>query len=170
MTIASKTTKGVKPSPTRKYSKYHVDTSTSGKKKRQALDFKSGELIEFDSLLEKRFYEEIIVPGMMDGTILNYCLQKKYQLQSSFKRNGKTIRAIDYVADFWYQLRTGEEKIVDTKGGMVDSVAKLKKKLFYSKYPDLDYEWMTWSKGTGWMEFDEFTKLKRKQKKEKEEN
>lgn len=150
----------------KQYSKYHVDISSDGKAKRTSIDLKTGNNVIFDSLLEKRYYENIIVPGMQSGTISDYKLQKKYILQPSFKHNGKTIRAIDYVADFWVQYADGTEKVYDTKGGMVDPAAKIKRKMMYYRYPDLDYQWITWSSATGWIEFDEYQKIK-KIKKEK---
>ena len=58
------------------------------------------------SKLEKRFYEDVVVSGMKDGTLVDYKLQVKYNLQESFKYMGKTIRAIDYISDFdlYYKL------------------------------------------------------------------
>lgn len=149
------------------YSKYHVDLSQQGKLNRIGKDYKTGEDIQFDSLLEKQFYEENIVNGMECGEIVDYDLQKKYQLQPSFKKNGKTIRAIDYVADAWVLYPDGTEKVFDVKGGLVDPVAKIKQKMMYYKYPDLDYTWVTYSKSTGWINYEEYEQLKRKKKRAK---
>ena len=93
-------------------------------------------------------------------------LQKKYKLQPSFRHNGKTIRAIDYVADFWVKYSDGSERVYDTKGGMVDPSAKIKRKLMYYIYPDLDYVWITHTKSTGWLDWDENEAVKRATKKE----
>ena len=98
--------------------------------------------------------------------IVDYELQKKYKLQPSFRHNGKTIRAIDYVADFWVKYSDGSERVYDTKGGMVDPSAKIKRKLMYYIYPDLDYVWITHTKSTGWIDWDENEALKRARKKE----
>ena len=148
----------------KQYSKYHVDISNNGKLKRTSIDLKTGKSIIFDSLLEKRYYENIIVPGMQAGSISDYKLQKKYILQPSFKHQSKTIRAIDYVADFWVRYADGTEKVYDTKGGMVDPSAKIKRKMMYYKYPDLDYQWITWTSTTGWIDFDEYQKIKKSKK------
>lgn len=151
----------------KKYSKYHVDISDKGKAERTAFDRKSQKQVLFDSKLEKQYYLEIICGGLDSGIITDYELQKRYILQPSYKHDGKTIRAIDYVADFWIKFADGSEKIIDTKGGLVDSVAKLKRKLFWNIYPELDYEWVTYTKATGWINWDEYEAIKKKRKKEK---
>ena len=149
----------------RQFSKYHVDVSEKGKQDRTAYDRKSREQVVFDSKLEKRFYTEVICAGLDSGVIADYELQKRYILQPSYKHDGKTVRAIDYVADFWIKFSDGAEKVVDTKGGLIDSVAKLKRKIFWKVYPDVDYQWMTWTKATGWVDWDEYESIKRKRKK-----
>ena len=86
--------------------KFKVSTTAKGIKDRQSIDYKTGETLTFMSKLEKRFYEDVVVSGMKDGTLVDYKLQVKYNLQESFKYMGKTIRAIDYISDFdlYYQL------------------------------------------------------------------
>ena len=136
----------------KKRSKYGVDQTTKGKQNRTVIDRKTEKEVCFDSLLEKRFYEDIVCAGLDSGEIVDYELQKKYKLQPSFRHNGKTIRAIDYVADFWVKYSDGSERVYDTKGGMVDPSAKIKRKLMYYIYPDLDYVWITHTKSTGWID------------------
>jgi len=148
-------------------SKFNVDTSKKGKKARTEIDFKTGKTIQFDSLLEKKFYDTYIITKMKSGELIDYELQCKYQLQPSFKRNGETIRAIDYVADFWIKFKDNTEKVIDTKGGMVDSIAKIKRKIMWKLYPEIDYEWLTHTNATGWINWDEYEKIKRDKKKEK---
>lgn len=150
----------------KKRSKYGVDQTAKGKQNRTVVDRKTEKEVCFDSLLEKRFYEDIVCTGLDSGEIVDYELQKKYKLQPSFKHNGKTIRAIDYVADFWIKYSDGSERVYDTKGGMVDPSAKIKRKLMYYIYPDLDYVWITHTKSTGWIDWDENEALKRARKKE----
>lgn len=42
--------------------------------------------------------------------------QVRFELQPSYKKNGKTIRAITYVADFVYiDIKTGKVVVEDTK-------------------------------------------------------
>ena len=63
-------------------------------------------------------------------------LQPKFLLQASFKKNGKTHRAINYIADFRY-IENGKIVIEDFKG-METEVFKIKRKLFEYNYPDLE--------------------------------
>ena len=52
-----------------------------------------------------------------------------------------------------------------------DSVAKLKRKLFWYVYPDIDYKWVCWSKvDGGWCDYDIVTKNRQNRKKVKREN
>lgn len=69
------------------------------------------------------------------GVIHNLELQKRYELQPSFKLNGKTIRSITYIADFVY-IQDGVEIVEDVKGSkyMETEAFKIKKKMFEYKY------------------------------------
>ena len=58
----------------------------------------------------------------------------KYNLQPSFKINGKTIREISYIADFTYTDNTTEELVVEDVKGYKTDIYKLKQKLFTYKY------------------------------------
>ena len=62
--------------------------------------------IKFDSIKEKNYYIKLKLLEK-SGKIKDLKLQVKFELQPSFKFKGKTIRAINYVADFTYY----EEKI-----------------------------------------------------------
>ena len=92
--------------------------------------------IKFDSLKESKRYNELkILEKAKEITELR--LQVKFELQPSFKKNNKTIRKIEYIADFVYYDNKIQQYIVeDTKGYRTD-VYKLKKKLFEYKYPHL---------------------------------
>lgn len=143
------------------YSKYHVNTSSNGKKLRTSIDYNTKKEIIFDSLLEKKYYEDIILSGISDGSIISYELQKKYILQPSFRYKNIAIRAIEYIADFVVRYSDGTEKIIDIKGGHVDSIAKIKRKIFYYKYPNFFYEWITYTQKTGWILWEQYKKIKR---------
>ena len=69
------------------------------------------------------------------GKIKNLELQPVFELQPTFKKNGKTYRAIKYMADFKYN-EINKIVIEDTKG-FKNKVYLLKRKLFEYKYPDL---------------------------------
>lgn len=90
----------------------------------------------FDSKLEARRYHELLLMQKA-GIICDLKTQVPFILQPSFKKGGKTIRAITYKADFVYTVcGTGATVVEDTKGYRTD-VYKIKKKLFDYKYPDL---------------------------------
>lgn len=68
------------------------------------------------------------------GIISDLKLQVKYNLQPSFKINGKTIREINYVADFVYKTNDKGETIIEDVKGMKTAIYKLKAKMFAYKY------------------------------------
>lgn len=55
----------------------------------------------FDSVAEGRRYRELSLLERA-GEITDLQLQPKFLLQESFKKNGKTYRKIEYIADFMY--------------------------------------------------------------------
>lgn len=71
------------------------------------------------------------------GAISELQRQTRFELQPSFKHNGKTIRSITYVADFTFKDKDGGFHIVDTKGVKTE-VYKLKKKMM--QYQGYDIE------------------------------
>jgi len=91
--------------------------------------------IKFDSQKEGAYYLKL---KMLEekGIIQDLQLQVKFELLPNFKFNGKTIRGINYYADFTYK-QDGELHIVDTKGIRTD-VYKLKKKMMNYKGYDIE--------------------------------
>lgn len=144
--------------------KFKVATTAKGIKDRQAIDYKTGETLTFMSKLEKRFYEDVVVAGMENGTLRDYKLQVKYNLQEPFKYMDKTIRAIDYISDFDLYYTNGYFEVIDTKG-LATADSKIKAKLFKHKYPNIVLRWLSWTKATGWIEYDELQRLRREAKK-----
>lgn len=55
----------------------------------------------FDSIAESKRYKELALLQRV-GEIQDLQLQPKFLLQESFKKNGKTYRKIEYIADFMY--------------------------------------------------------------------
>lgn len=55
----------------------------------------------FDSVQESRRYKELKLL-LRAGQIKDLELQPHFLLQESFKKNGKTYRKIEYIADFKY--------------------------------------------------------------------
>ena len=89
----------------------------------------------FDSIAESRRYKELALLERV-GEIKKLQLQPRFLLQESFKKNGKTYRKIEYIADFMYE-ENGKVIVEDVKGIQTD-VFKLKHKLFEKKYPELE--------------------------------
>lgn len=92
--------------------------------------------ITFDSKREANRYCELKLLEKA-GKIKDLQLQHQFVLQPSFKKKGKSIRAITYVADFvYFDLERMKNVVEDVKGYKTD-VYQIKKKMFEYKYPDL---------------------------------
>jgi hypothetical protein len=89
----------------------------------------------FDSIAESKRYKELALLEKA-GQIKGLELQPKFLLQEGFKKNGKTYRKIEYIADFMY-IENGKVIIEDVKG-METDVFKLKRKMFEYKYPGFE--------------------------------
>ena len=88
----------------------------------------------FDSELEAKRYCQLKLLQRAKQ-ISNLRLQVPFLLQEGFKKNGKTHRKIEYIADFVYE-ENGQTIVEDTKG-MKTETFKIKQKLFEYKYPNL---------------------------------
>ena len=91
--------------------------------------------IKFDSKREEQRWKDLLILQHI-GEIKDLRRQVRFELQPSYKKNGKTIRAITYIADFTYFLN-GKLIVEDSKGYRTE-VYKLKKKIFEYKYPELE--------------------------------
>lgn len=89
----------------------------------------------FDSAKEAQRYRELTLLERA-GEISNLELQPRFLLQDSFKKNGKTYRKIEYIADFKYIEK--DKTIVEDVKGLQTDVFKIKHKLFEKKYPELE--------------------------------
>lgn len=91
--------------------------------------------IKFDSQKEGNRYKELKLMEK-SGIISDLRLQVKFELQPSYKLNGKTIRGISYIADFVYVTKENEEVVEDVKPSknFQTEVYKIKKKIFMYKY------------------------------------
>ena len=85
----------------------------------------------FDSQKEYKRWNVLKVL-QRSNKISNLERQVKFELQPSFKLNGKTVRGISYYADFVYKLNGS--KVVEDCKGFKTPVYKLKKKMFEYKY------------------------------------
>ena len=125
--------------------------------------------ITFDSRTEAEYYE-YLKKLEEDKKIYRLCCHPVYILQEAVERYGKKYKAIKYIADFEYWSE--EEQInvvVDVKGFAMED-AKLKRKLFAYKYPLYKLVWVAKShkySKTGWIDYDELQRLRRKARKER---
>jgi hypothetical protein len=93
--------------------------------------------IKFDSIKEKNRY--VTLKQLEDlGVIKDLKLQVKFELQPSFKYRDKTIRSINYYADFTY-IQDNKLIVEDTKGYCTKEYL-LKKKLLLYKYKDIEFK------------------------------
>lgn len=99
-----------------------------------------GKVHEFDSLLEARHYDELLMRERA-GQIKDLNIQVPFELIPTLKHNGKTLRKISYYADFVY-LENGKKIVVDTKGFKRD-VYKIKMRLFLMAYPECVFKEVT---------------------------
>ena len=121
--------------------------------------------IVFDSGMEMKYYRDVVLPQAGSGEILEYELQKPYTLQPKFIRDNKTVQPIIYVADFFIRCKDGSEAVIDVKG-CPDNTAKLKRKLFWYNYPDIDYRWVCLSViDGGWRDYSYVEKQRGERKK-----
>jgi ribosomal protein S8 len=113
---------------------YPITTAEKKKKSKYGNKKVIIDRIKFDSQKESNRYLYLNLL-QKEGLISDLRLQVKYELQPKFKINGKTIRAINYVADFVYK-ENGNEVIEDVKASesFQTDIYKLKKKLFMHKY------------------------------------
>lgn len=89
--------------------------------------------IKFDSQRELKRYLELVVLKKK-GFITDLELQKKFELQPSYIKSGKTVRSLNYICDFYYYDNIKKQYVVeDTKGFRTESY-KIKKKIFEYKY------------------------------------
>ena len=120
--------------------------------------------IIFDSVLEMKYYRDVLCPLVESGEVISYELQKPYELQPKFTHEGKTILPITYVADFYIEYADGHTEVIDTKG-CPDNVAKIKRKLFWYTYPNVRYRWITYvKKWGGWLNYETVQALRKEQK------
>lgn len=123
--------------------------------------------IKFDSKEEAAYYDYLKIRKSKDE-ILNFELQPKFVLLESFKKYGKTYRAITYTPDFVIYHIDGTEELIDIKG-MSTQQGELRRKMFDFKYPKLKLTWIArsykYGDENGWIEYDLLQKLRRESKK-----
>lgn len=115
--------------------------------------------ITFDSRAEAKYYEQLKWLKV-SKQIKDFKLQPRFLLQEAFKKNGKTFRKIEYIADFEVHKLDGSIEIIDIKGVETKEFA-IKRKLYERLY-DTPLKVLALDKSLGFIELDELKKLKRK--------
>ena len=130
----------------KEYGKYKVSLSS---------EKRTYDGIVFDSVQEMQYYTDVILPGLESGEIKHCERQKRYILQEAFVRDGKKVLPIEYKADFYVLYKDGREQVIDIKG-CAEPLAKTKRKIFWYKYPTVDYVWLSFSKiDGGWVTYED---------------
>ena len=125
-------------------SKYNVEKNKT--KRTFVID---GKEVVFDSELEKRYFVEVVLPGVQSGEIIKYELQKKYILQPTYvTKDGKKVREIAYISDFELYMADGTHRTIDVKG-LLKPIDILKHKILLHEYPELNFELVGYSKVDG---------------------
>lgn len=91
--------------------------------------------ITFDSKKEADYYCELKMLKLA-GVVASFERQVPFELQPKYKKCGKTVRAIRYLADFVVAYADGHTEVVDVKGVRTE-VYKLKRKILEYRYPDI---------------------------------
>lgn len=89
---------------------------------------------KFDSKAEAMYYGQL--KWLLQAKqIKGFKMQPRYLLQEGFKKNGKTYKKIEYVADFEVEKLDGTIEIIDIKGTITKEFS-IKRKLFERQYMD----------------------------------
>lgn len=115
--------------------------------------------ITFDSRAEAKYYEQLKWLKM-SKQIKDFKLQPRFLLQEAFKKNDKTFRKIEYIADFEVHNLDGSIEIIDIKGVETKEFA-IKRKLYERLY-ETPLKVLKLDEALGFIELDELKKLKRK--------
>lgn len=118
--------------------------------------------ITFDSKMESEYYKHL-KQMKAEGFVKEIELQPRYLLIPSYQKKGKTVRKMEYIADFLITYKDGFQLVVDVKGMLTDSF-KLKQKLFDYLYPKIELRLITEHNGK-WINLNDKPKRKKTLKK-----
>lgn len=123
--------------------------------------------VKFDSKHEAEYYL-YLKKLKKEGKIKDFGLQHKFELQPSFKKYGKTHRAITYTTDFSVVHKDGTLEHIDIKG-METQQGVMRRKMFDYKYPNEKLTWIQksikYGDENGWIEYEELKKKRKISKK-----
>ncbi|MBQ4815794.1 DUF1064 domain-containing protein [Bacillus pumilus] len=115
--------------------------------------------ITFDSKAEAKYYQQLKWLKQAKQ-IKDFSLQPRFELQEAFKKNDKTFRKIEYIADFEITNLDGSKEVIDIKGMETKEFA-IKRKLYERKF-DTPLKVIAFDRSLGFIELDKLKKLKRK--------
>lgn len=115
--------------------------------------------VTFDSKAEAKYYEHLKWLKQAKQ-IKDFSLQPRFELQEAFKKNDKTFRKIEYIADFEITKLDGSKEIIDIKGMETKEFA-IKRKLYERKF-DTPLKVIAFDRSLGFIELDKLKKIKRK--------
>lgn len=118
--------------------------------------------VSIDSKAEAQYYLQLKWLKQAKQ-IKDFKLQPRFLLQETFKKNGKTFRKIEYVADFEVHNLDGSTEIIDIKGVETEGF-KIKRKLFERRY-DTPLKVLAHNDAFGFIEIDKLKKIKGKAEK-----
>ena len=93
--------------------------------------------ITFDSKAEAERYAELKLLEK-SGEIYGLALQPSFELIPKYRKHGRTVRAVNYIADFLYIDRKTNQMVVEDVKGYKTEVYRLKKKILEYKYPGIE--------------------------------
>ena len=121
--------------------------------------------ITFDSVLEGMYYAHLL-DLKRAGFVDEIERQVTFTLLDGFthKLSKKKIRPITYLADFVVRYTNGETSVIDVKGKKTPEF-RLKEKMFFSRYPDLELVCVQYDNvEKQWRNLDDIEKDKRARK------
>src|SRR5690606_20574375 len=117
----------------------------------------------FQYKIEAIYYEHLKWL-LKHNEIKSFRLQPRYILLDKFRKNGKTYRKMEYIADFEVHHLDGSIEVIDVKGFRTQAF-NIKRKLFEHKYPH-KLTLITYSKKWGgWIELEELERKRRQSRK-----
>lgn len=132
-------------------------------KKVTITDTQLGE-ITFDSQDECKYFLEELVIRRLHGEVTGIKVHPVYELQPEFvDGNGRKRKAINYEADFeFFDVKLGRIRVVDVKGWIgQDNAFPIHWKLYDYKYRAFPLEVLKYSKGTGFVPYEDYKKIRK---------
>ena len=92
---------------------------------------------EFQSLAEKRYYEQYIQPMVLAGLVDRWSMHESFVVEEGFVYQGIRFRDKIYSPDFMIYFKDGSVTAVEVKGDQIRKLQReypLKKQLFIRKF------------------------------------